>query len=101
MVIRFDSKLVQETVQQKTEPIGVDGDPGTKESGLSEADRIVAEQRKQLEDAGVHPDGLIKVPTEIIEGEQDTEPGPELNVAALKEEALKVMAKEAKEGKTS
>lgn len=101
MIVRFDSKAVQEAVQQKTEPIGVEGDPGTKEGGPSEADQLVAESRKKLEDSGVSSDSLVKVPTEIIQAEEEAEPGPELNVEALREEALKVIAKEAKEGNKS
>ena len=101
MIVRFDSKAVQEAVQQKTEPIGVEGDPGTKEGGPSEADQLVAESRKKLEDSGVSSDSLVKVPTEIIQAEEEAEPGPELNVEALREEALKVIAKENKEGNKS
>ena len=101
MIVRFDSKAVQQTVEQKTEPIGVEGDPGTQEGGLSEADQIVAESRKKLEDSGIASDKLTRLPTEIIQAEEEAEPGPELNVQALREEALKALAKEAKEGKQS
>ena len=101
MIVRFDSKAVQETVQQKTEPIGVEGDPGTKEGGVSEADQIVAESRKKLEDSGVTGASLDRLPTEIIHDEEAAEPGPELNVEALREEALKVIAKEAKDANKS
>ena len=81
MVIRFDSKAVQETVEKKTEPIGVEGD--AKQSGLTEAEAIVLESKKKLDESG---GGLDRVPTELIEQQQrevETDPGPELNAEAL------------------
>jgi hypothetical protein len=49
MVVRFDNKAVQQTVEHKAEPIGVDGDLATKRlGGISEADAIVKEARKSM-----------------------------------------------------
>lgn len=101
MIVRFDSKAVQQTVEHKTEPIGVEGDPGTQGGGLSEADQLVLESRKKLQDAGVSGASLDRLPTEIIEHEEAAEPGPELNVQALRAEALKVIAKEARDANKS
>lgn len=98
MIVRFDNKAVQETVEKKHDPIGVDGDPGTKEGGLSEADKIVRDSRRKLEESGIPDNQLARSTTEVIEQEDgDAEPGPELNVEALKEEAAKMLAKQQKE----
>ena len=91
MIVRFDNKAVQQTVENKTEQIGVEGDPATKR-GLSEAEHLVLESKKKLDESG---EGVDRVPTEMIEEQEAAEPGPELNVEALKEAA----AKAAKEGK--
>lgn len=49
MIVRFDSKALQQTVDRKTEPIGVEGDPSsTIKGGISEADAIVKEARKSM-----------------------------------------------------
>lgn len=81
MIVRFDGRAVQETVQNKTEPIGVDGDPATKQGGISEAEHIVLDAKKKLDETG-EPMGPVST-NEIIEAEQDAEPGPELNPEAL------------------
>ncbi|KZF26724.1 protein serine/threonine phosphatase 2C [Xylona heveae TC161] len=76
MVIRFDSKAVQGTVERKIEPIGVEGDPSsTKDGGISEADAIVAEAKKQVQESGSE---LENVTTQSIVEESEGESGPEL-----------------------
>ena len=82
MVVRFDSKAVQQTVANQVEPIGVDGDPATKSGGVTEAEAIVAESRKKLEESG---EGLDRIPSDLMEqtDEHNAEPGPELNPAAV------------------
>lgn len=83
MVVRFDNKALQQTVDRKTEPIGVEGDPSsTKKGGISEADAIVQETRKSMGDpAG---DGIEEERTnireEIIREEEEKEAGPELDL---------------------
>ena len=93
MVVRFDNKAVQQTVERRTEPIGVEGDPpSTKKGGISEADAIVKEASKSLGDDGKLgaeseiPEEVQKgrFSQEIIEEEEEKEPGPELNVEAGK-----------------
>lgn len=79
MIVRFDSQQVQATVERKTEPIGVEGDPASQRGGLSEAEAIVLEQRKKLDDSG---ERLDRMPSDITE-EEEQEPGPELNPEAL------------------
>jgi len=46
MVIRLDSNRVEDVVNKKSEPIGVDGDPASR--GMSEADKIVEDAQKNL-----------------------------------------------------
>ncbi|MCJ1358580.1 MAG: Protein phosphatase 2C 1 [Icmadophila ericetorum] len=83
MVVRFDNKALQQTVDRKTELIGVEGDPSsTKKGGISEADAIVGEARKSMGDVG--SDGTeeekANLSEEIIHEEEEKEPGPELDL---------------------
>ena len=89
MVVRFDNKALQQTVERRTEPIGVEGDPpSTKKGGISEADAIVKEARKSMGDAGKlgieneMPEEVQKgrFSQKIIQEEEEKEPGPELNL---------------------
>ena len=93
MIVRFDNKALQQTVERKAEPIGVEGDPpSTKKGGISEADAIVKEARKSMgEGPGktLHSDAeveeeKVKVSQEIIREEEEKEVGPELNLDGLK-----------------
>lgn len=75
MIVRFNNKALQQTVERRTEPIGVEGDLlSTKKGGISEADSIVKEARKSMSDGGNEKGGVGK---EIIK--EDQEPGPELD----------------------
>ncbi|KAF2122839.1 protein phosphatase-like protein 2C [Lophiotrema nucula] len=82
MIVRFDNKALK---QRKMESLlGVDGDqPGSK-AGISEADAIVLQAKKQVGE----PDQPIERAAEqmIMEEEEneEQEPGPELNVEAVK-----------------
>ena len=93
MIVRFDNKALQQTVERKTEPIGVEGDPpSSKKGGISEADAIVKEARNSMGDAPsktLHSDGeveeeRVKVSQEIIREEEEKEVGPELDPEGLK-----------------
>lgn len=83
MIVRFNNRLVQDTVERKVDLIGVEGDPLTLKGYISETEAIVTRQKKQLDESG---EGLERVSTEMIaeEEDEDAEPGPELNVEALK-----------------
>ncbi|KAI9810291.1 MAG: Protein phosphatase 2C 1 [Pycnora praestabilis] len=84
MVIRFDNRAVQNTVERRTEPIGVEGDPpSTKKGGISEADAIVAAAKKRVDQSN-NPE-LDKVSTERIAEEEEGEPGPELTPEGSKD----------------
>ena len=95
MIVRFDSKAVQQTVERRAEPIGVEGDPPTtKKGGISEADAIVKEARKSMGDISrpTHPDirtedveeEQSRISREIIREESEKEVGPELDPEGLK-----------------
>ena len=86
MVVRFDNKALRQAAEKKVDPIGVEGDAPSKKGGLSEADAIVREARKSL----ALPDGvdveeqINRVSQEIIQEEEEKEPGPELDLGAAK-----------------
>lgn len=76
MIVRFDNKALK---QRKTEAqLGVDREA---KSGMSEADVIVSQARKEMGDSDLPTD---KAAAEMIVEEEETEPGPELNADALK-----------------
>jgi len=82
MVVRFDSKALQQTAERKTEPIGVEGDPPSVKGGISEADAIVKEARKSMSDTSrldASEEEKHSFNNEVIEEEEEKEPGPELN----------------------
>ena len=81
MVVRFDSDKVQEVAKDKANPIGVEGDPPTKQGGISEAEHIVQDAKKKLDESGIET--LDRIPTEEVERQAQHEPGPELNAEAL------------------
>lgn len=84
MVVRFDNKALQRAVNQQTELIGVEGDPATQHGGISEAEAIVLESKKKLEESGEYSDRpTAEVINEAIQQEESKEPGPELNLAAI------------------
>lgn len=59
--------------------MGVDGDQFSTKGGISEADAIVSQARKQLGDSG---ETVEKVVADMIM--EELEPGPELSAEALK-----------------
>ena len=90
MVVRFDSKALQQTVDRKTEPIGVEGDPpSNKKGGISEADAIVKEARKSMSDSStLVPDETSSeersISQDVIREEEEKEVGPEIDPGGLK-----------------
>jgi len=82
MVVRFDSKALQQTAERKTEPIGVEGDPPSVKGGISEADAIIKEARRSMGDNSkldASEEEKHRFDKEVIEEEEEKEPGPELN----------------------
>ena len=84
MIVRFDNKALAQAQSQKDQLIGVDGDPAMKTGGISEAQAIVSEIKRHIDEGG-DPLALARPTTnEFVEDvERNQEPGPELNAAAL------------------
>lgn len=70
MVVRFDNKAVQQTVDKVVEPIGVEGDPATRAGGITESEAIVREQESKLNATG---EKIDKVPSQEL---METDEGP-------------------------
>ena len=98
MIVRFDNKALQQTVDRRSEPIGVEGDPATKKhGGISEADAIVKEARKSISDGTgkiLHSDirseeGMeeekARISQEVIREEEEKEVGPEVDLEGLRQ----------------
>lgn len=82
MIVRFDSKLVQDMVDRRVDPIGVEGDVPTHRSDVSEADKIIEDTKKNVADLGLIDDEKNPIPNErlqedIIREAEKEEPGPE------------------------
>lgn len=79
MVVRFDNKAVRQRKNEGT--IGVEGDPLTAKGNMTEAEALVAQARKSI---GESTQSLESAAAEIIQEEEEKEPGPELNLEAAK-----------------
>ena len=87
MIVRFDNKALQQTVERRAEPIGVEGDPPTVKGGISEADAIVKEARKSMSDTSkldISEEEKRRFSQEILEEEEGQEAGPELDPGGIK-----------------
>jgi protein phosphatase PTC1 len=87
MVVRFDANLIRDVVERRIDPIGVEGDPSSKDKGgVSEADKIIEGTKKQLNDANA--DGTLnvnlglnaKLKAGLAEVASAESPGPEVTV---------------------
>jgi protein phosphatase PTC1 len=81
MVVRFDNKALK---QRKTEAqLGVDRDSAGPKAGISEADAIVAQIKKEVGEPEQSIESAAKQVIREEEGEEE-ENGPELNAEAVK-----------------
>ena len=84
MVVRFNTRAVQDVVVHRVEPIGVEGDAlSSVPGGVTEAEAIIGKATKHLE---LHPEAGAehsRLSNEIIEEEEKKEPGPELDTNVL------------------
>lgn len=81
MVVRYDNKALK---QRKTEAqLGVDRDPPGTMPGISEADAIVAQARKEVGETDASLESVAKEVIHEEEGAPD-ESAPELNADAVK-----------------
>jgi protein phosphatase PTC1 len=79
MVVRFDNKAVRQRKNEGT--MGVEGDALTAKGNVTEAEAIVAQARKSISEP---PQPIEKAAAEMIQEEEEKEPGPELNLDAAK-----------------
>lgn len=81
MVVRFDNKKLLSAVES-SDKIGVEGDPPSQGGGVSEAQAIVIESKRVLDEGG---EPLVRPATgEMMDDvERNQETGPELNPEAL------------------
>ena len=82
MVVRFDNKALK--ARRNEASIGVDTDQASAMAGISEADAIVSQARKNMAEPEQPVENAAAMIMEEEELEPGAEPGPELNVEALK-----------------
>lgn len=77
MVVRFDANLIRDVVERRSEPIGVEGDPLSQvKGGISEADKIVEDAKKRLENAEPSPvDAASTTKLDESQGTKASSPG--------------------------
>lgn len=82
MVVRFDNKALKQ--RKADSSVGVEGDPVSAKGAISETDAIVSQAKAHRGNSG--DDAPPMSPTSIaeVEEEAEKEPGPELNVEALR-----------------
>lgn len=83
MVVRFDSRAVQDTIAHRNDPIGVEGDKlSSVPGGVSESTAIVGAVKQSLDK--LRDEGKLGTDVPNIEEEQmQQEPGPELDLHGL------------------
>jgi protein phosphatase PTC1 len=79
MVVRFDNKALRQ--RKNDAAMGVDGDQATMKGGVTESEAIVAQAQKSI---GEPQQSVESAAKEIIMEESEQEPGPELNIEAVK-----------------
>ncbi|KAI9775553.1 MAG: Protein phosphatase 2C 1 [Geoglossum umbratile] len=94
MIVRFDNKAVQNTVDRKVEPIGVEGDPPGKEGGISEAEAIVRDAKAKALGEGVELQPIDSETAEEVERAAGGEGGSELLPEAGKIQRLQAMKRD-------
>lgn len=80
MIVRFDNKAVQETVENKVDLIGVEGDAAS-QGAMTETQAIVANSKKILDETG--GEGVDRIPSDLVEEPEPPEPAPQLNLQAV------------------
>lgn len=90
MIVRFNNRAVQDTLERRTEPIGVEGDPGSSVPGaIRETEAIVGAAKVRSrgmagveEEAGGHEEVIMEEPG--MEGRHEPEPRLDGGVLAKK-----------------
>jgi protein phosphatase PTC1 len=95
MIVRFDNKAVQNTVDRKVELIGVEGDPPGKKGGISEAEAIVRDAKAKALGEGAESSQSIDSETaKAVEEATYGEAGPELLPEAGKIQRLQALKRD-------
>lgn len=91
MVVRFNRSALQDTVESRAEPIGVEGDPATLQGGISESEAILNAAKKGMPvETADSAAEIERIKSEMIHEVEEAEPGPELDpdgLAKAKEKA--------------
>ena len=85
MVVRFHADLIRDVVERRSEPIGVEGDPSSREKGgVSEADKIVEGAKKKLDNIDVLSESDLglnaKLKDDLLSQASLESPGPEIAI---------------------
>ena len=86
MIVRFNSRGLQDAASKTQEHIGVDGDPPSNlKGGIRETEAIVGAAKKGMSNDQVAGEGedLSRISTDMIQEEENAEPGPELDPEGL------------------
>ena len=93
MIVRFDNKAVQNTVDRKVELIGVEGDPSGKKGGISEAEAIVRDAKAKSLGESAEPQPMDSEATTGVEA-ADGGAGSELLPEAGRIQRLQAIKKD-------
>ncbi|KAH0556761.1 hypothetical protein GP486_005452 [Trichoglossum hirsutum] len=94
MIVRFDNKAVQNTVDRKVEPIGVEGDPSGKKGGISEAEAIVRDAKAKAVGEGAELQPIDSETVKEVDLASSGESGPELLPEAGKLQRLQAIKRD-------
>ncbi|KAH0547603.1 hypothetical protein FGG08_000328 [Glutinoglossum americanum] len=94
MIVRFDNKAVQNTVDRKVEPIGVEGDPPGKKGGISETEAIMRDAKAKVLGEGAEPQPKDSETAEEVELAAGGGLGPELLPEAAKIQRLQAIKRD-------
>ena len=86
MIVRFNSRALVNTVERRSTPVGVEGDPPSIiNGGVSETEAIVGAAKKTMPtpESGEDIEAITRVSTDMIVEEEQAEPGPELDPEGL------------------
>lgn len=104
MVVRLDKGMLQDVVDKRVDPIGVEGDKSTQlRGGVTEAEAILGAAKAGMPVLDAESQEELRRSTEMIaeEQEQEQEPGPEVDASMLDPGNLIRAKEKAAEGKAA
>lgn len=89
MIVRFNTRAVQDTVEHRAEPIGVEGDSSsTVQGGVTEIEAIVGGARRAMSNPEAQGNELSPIgrlsTNEMIQEQDEQDDAPELDMDVLK-----------------